>query len=150
MVRDRLTIVCSLLNEHGVDYVVAGAYASILHGLARTTKDVDIFIRKSHLNIEKALKALTQLPYHIASEIDVEKVLKSPVTIVGDDPRVDLLTALKTVDFEKAWRHKEMVTIEGVSIPFLSLGDLIRSKDTDRLQDQADRQFLLRLQKKRS
>ena len=34
--------VCSLLNKHGVRYLIAGARACWLHGYVRTTMDVDL------------------------------------------------------------------------------------------------------------
>lgn len=37
--------VCSLLNDAGAKYLVAGAYAMILNSVVRATEDVDIFDR---------------------------------------------------------------------------------------------------------
>lgn len=145
MVKSRLAQVCSLLNRHRVKYLVIGAQAGILHGLVRTTKDVDVFIQKSETNIEKTLHALANLPFRIASEITLEEVLKKPVTIIGDNPRVDLFTSLARVKFDTAWKHRKRRKMEGIYVLYLSLEDLIESKDTDRLQDQADREILIRL-----
>jgi hypothetical protein len=36
--------VCALLNEAGAKFLVCGAQACILHGLVRTTEDVDILV----------------------------------------------------------------------------------------------------------
>lgn len=48
MVETRALIeVCRLLNQYEVKYVVIGAYACILHGLVRTTEDVDILVGDS-------------------------------------------------------------------------------------------------------
>ena len=106
MVKSRLASVCSLLNKHRVQYLVVGAQAGILHGLVRTTKDIDVFLKKTPSNISKALQALSHLPFQIAKEIDPEEVLKKPITVIGDSPRVDLLTALAQVTFDQVWRKK--------------------------------------------
>jgi hypothetical protein len=46
------------LNEHGVPYVVAGAYAIHEHtGIYRETKDLDVFVEPSH--VLDAMRALT-------------------------------------------------------------------------------------------
>ena len=60
------------------------------------------------------------------------------MTIVGDDPRVDVLTVAWTVRFEDAWPNRVVRTIEGVRVPFLSIADLRRSKQTGRPSDVAD------------
>jgi hypothetical protein len=39
-----LVKVCQLLNEAGVRYIIAGAYAMILNRAVRATEDVDILI----------------------------------------------------------------------------------------------------------
>ena len=36
-----------LLNSHGVEYVVVGAFARAFHGVPRATGDIDIFVRVS-------------------------------------------------------------------------------------------------------
>jgi hypothetical protein len=46
------------------------------------------------------------------------------------------------VDYEDAARDKELVEIDGVEIPVASKRTLIRTKDTMRPSDMADRQFL--------
>lgn len=147
MVKTRLAKVCSLLNQHRVRYLVIGAHAGILHGFVRTTKDVDIWIDRNLPNIEKTLSALSKLPFQIAKEITPEELSAKPITIIGDNPRVDLLTALANIQFKAAWTRRKTKKVEGVRIPHLCLDDLISSKDTDRLQDQADRENLLKLKK---
>lgn len=47
-----------LLKEHKVDFVVIGATAFPVHGYARATLDIDIFIRPTQLNAEKTWHAL--------------------------------------------------------------------------------------------
>ena len=48
-----LLSVCDLLNKHRVKYIIAGAFACILHGLVRTTEDVDILISPDPENCQK-------------------------------------------------------------------------------------------------
>lgn len=54
----RLLAVLRALGEHGVRYVVFGAVALGLHGLARTTADLDLFIEPSEDNVERLKAAL--------------------------------------------------------------------------------------------
>lgn len=147
MVTTRIAKVCQFLNKNKVRYVVVGGEAGILHGLTRTTEDIDIFIEKNIENAEKALNALSNLMWGVAKEIPPEKILKDPITIIGDQPRVDILTSLKDISFEKAWSLRNKANIEGVEVPYLALDLLIKSKDTDRLQDIADKEQLERIKK---
>ncbi len=50
-----------LLNERRVEYVIIGAAAFPIHGYARATLDLDLFIRPTADNAGKTLEALTAL-----------------------------------------------------------------------------------------
>lgn len=149
MVTTRLAKVCQLLNRYHVRYVVVGGEACILHGLTRTTEDIDVFIDREVKNVEKTLDALGKLPLGIAKEIPLEKVVKDPITIIGDQPRVDILTALSGISFSDAWRSRRLTKVNGVRVPYIALSLLIKSKDTDRLQDLADKEGLEKLKRLR-
>jgi hypothetical protein len=142
---NRALLVCRLLNRHRVRYLLAGGVAANLHGSVRATRDVDILVPKDRPNMERLLTALAELPYGIAQELSADEVLRKPVTIVGDDPRVDILTVAWTVSYEKAVRTRRVRIIEGVRIPYLALDQLVESKRTGRAQDLADIETLRRL-----
>ena len=139
---NRVTRLCRLLNQHRVRYVVAGGVAANLHGSVRATKDIDILVPKDRTNMERLLRALSELPYGIARELSAEDVVDKPITIVGDDPRVDVLTVAWKVTFEQAWANRIVRRIDGVRVPYLGLADLKRSKRTGRPQDEADLESL--------
>lgn len=135
---NRVLLVCRLLNRHRVRYVLAGGVAANLHGSVRATRDVDILVPKDRDNAERLLAALSELPYGIASELDADEISRKPITIVGDDPRVDILTIAWNVTFERANPGKVVRRIAGVRVPYLALRDLLRSKRTGRAADLAD------------
>jgi hypothetical protein len=85
------------------------------------------------------------LTFGIARELDPAEVIAKPLTIIGDDPRVDLLTLAWSVRYADAAPRRRTVHIEGVEIPFADIDTLIRSKQTGRLQDQADVETLEQL-----
>lgn len=41
-----LVKVCSLLNAEEAEYIVVGGFACILHGVVRSTEDVDILMEE--------------------------------------------------------------------------------------------------------
>lgn len=139
---NRVIRVCRLLNARRARYLLAGGVAANLHGSVRATKDIDILIPRDVANADRVLAALANLTWGIARELEAEQVVGKPFTIVGDDPRVDLLTVAASVTFETAWPRRLVRRIEGVRVPYLSLADLIRSKQTGRPSDQADLEVL--------
>ena len=53
--------VCALLNASGARYLIAGGHACILHGIVRTTEDVDLLIEATEENCARVIQALAQL-----------------------------------------------------------------------------------------
>jgi uncharacterized nucleotidyltransferase DUF6036 len=138
LTKSRLATVCSLLNAADAKYVVIGGFALALHGVVRATKDIDILIEATVDNARRVLKALEGLTWGISREVDPAEVATKPITIIGDDPRVDVLTLAWSVRYADAAPKAQRVELEGVEIPFADIDTLIRTKQTDRFQDKAD------------
>jgi len=134
----RLSTVCGLLNGAAVKYVIVGGFALALHGVVRATKDIDVLIEPTLDNTTRALKALEGLKWGISRQLDPADVMTKPITVIGDDPRVDLLTLAWSVRYADAAPKALRVEIDGVQVPYADLDTLIRTKQTDRFQDQAD------------
>lgn len=75
-----------------------------------------------------------------------QKDFESPDLIfqMGQPPeRVDVMTRIEGVDFERAWNRRLRADWEGRFVPVLSLDDLIKNKRAaGRLQDLADAEKL--------
>ena len=145
-----LAAVCDLLNREGARYVLIGARAMQLWGTTRATRDIDILIEATVENASRVLSALRQSGYGLASEWLAEAVASKFVTIIGDDPRVDLFTLAWSVRYPEARAAAEVFEVEGVEIPTASLEHLISSKRTGRLQDAADIEVLEAIRQLRS
>jgi hypothetical protein len=89
------------------------------------------------------LGALGELPFGVARELDAAEIAPKPITVVGDDPRIDVLTVAWTVSFDTAWPRRMVRRIGGVRVPYLSKADLIASKQTGRPSDLADIEALV-------
>ena len=87
-----LLLVCSLLNETGAKYLVIGGHACILHGLVRTTEDVDIVIEESEGNCELVLAALSRMADGAAAELTPRDLLENVVVKIADEVEVDVST----------------------------------------------------------
>jgi len=135
---DPLIRVCSLLNKHQAHYLVAGGYACILHGLVRTTEDVDILVEETDENFQRVIDALSELEDHACAELTVADLRENIVVKVADEVEVLISRRAWTVSYADAAGDAEQVEIDGVCVPFLSLRQLITSKETYRDQDGAD------------
>ena len=68
------------LNDHNVEYVVIGATAFPIHGYARATLDVDVFIRATPENARRTRDALNTFGYDL-SDVTEEDLLTKPLKI---------------------------------------------------------------------
>ncbi len=130
--------VCGALNRHQAKYLVIGGVACVLHGYIRATTDVDILIERTALNAEHVLEALVTIGYGFAREWTAEEILKRPITVIGDDPAVDVFTVAWKVKYDQAVKRSSIVDVDGVSIPLIAIDDLIETKRTGRALDAAD------------
>jgi predicted nucleotidyltransferase len=139
--------VCELLNASGARYLVCGAQACILHGLVRTTEDVDLLVEATEENCRKVIEALAQLEDGAARELTPRDLLDNVVVKIADEVEVDVSTHAWKVTYSDAVADAQAVVIDGVRVPFLGLDALIASKETYREQDTADRLKLLALRR---
>lgn len=144
------TQVCEALNRAGAHYLVIGGVACILHGYVRATTDVDILIERTTDNAQRTLEALGGLGWGFAKEWSAAEILRRPITVIGDDPAVDVFTVAWRVNYEDAVSRSSTVDVEGVEVPLIALDDLIETKRTGRLQDAADIEVLEEIRRLRA
>lgn len=125
--------------------MVCGAQACILHGLVRTTEDVDILVEPTEDNCRRVIAGLAGLEDGAARELTPQDLLENVVVKVADEVEVDVSTKAWNVGFADALPSARETTVDGVRIPFLGLDALIASKTTYREQDAFDRMRLLAL-----
>lgn len=116
------------LSSHGVEYLLIGGVAVIAYGFPRTTKDIDIYINPTVENAKRCLEALEEYGFGTVALTTAEKLAATEVTIFKDFIRLDVLTRVKGIEFDTAWRRKVLFEVDQVRIPALSKEDLISSK----------------------
>jgi class 3 adenylate cyclase len=138
-----LVAICRSLNKEGVRYLLIGGFAVILHGLVRTTKDIDLLIDPSEENIRRLKRALGTLPDNAVALIADDDVRKYRVVRVADEVVVDLMAEACGITYEEALaagvEHRQL---SDVTIPIAKKEVLIRMKDTIRDSDKSDVGFL--------
>ncbi len=134
------------LNEHEVRYVVIGATAFPVHGYARATLDVDVFIEATEENARKTMAALRAFGYDV-SDLAVEDLLQKKVLIRQYVVQTDLHPFVKGVLWEDVWANRVESMLGDTPVSFASLDDLIRMKRAaGRPKDVEDLRVLERLQ----
>lgn len=137
------------LNEHKVRYVVIGATAFPVHGYARATLDLDIFIEPNEENARRAHAALVAFGYDL-SDVTVEELLTKKVLIRQYVTEADIHPFVEGVGFGEVWANRVQDRIGETPVSFASLDDLIRMKEAaGRPKDQEDLRVLRRLRDQR-
>jgi hypothetical protein len=129
-----------LLNSHGVDYVIVGAWARAFHGVPRSTGDIDFFVRSSTENADKLLGVLAEFGFASLSITREDFLAEARIIQLGIDPyRIDIITGISGVSFDEAWTDRIHGEIGGVPAAFLSLRLFRRNKlAAGRTKDLAD------------
>jgi hypothetical protein len=143
---ERLTRVFRALAAFDVDYAVFGAVALGLHGLARATGDLDLFLAATPSNIDNLKRALMS----VFEDRSINEI--SSEDLCGDYPAVrymppdgfgfDILTRLgEAFDFSSL--DTEVKTYDGVPVRVVTAKTLWKmKKDTVRPVDRLDASLL--------
>lgn len=142
----------AMLNAQ-VEFLLIGGYAVNYHGYIRSTGDMDVWLKPDNENKRRTLEAFKEVGIHpddiktLAETHDFNAVV---VFHFGNAPeRIDFLTKVPGVDFDKAYARKQLLKIKEKEIPVLHLDDLIVSKlVADRSQDKTDVEMLQKINTK--
>jgi hypothetical protein len=154
----------AVLAAHGVDYVVIGGLASVMHGSPVVTNDVDVMPADTRDNLARLAGALLELDARVRSPDDPDGV--------AFDPHPDLLASMKMLnlqtrhgnldvvfapagvsDYQRLAERATRYDIDGVMVAVAELDDIIASKRAaDRPRDRAVLPILeaLRQERRRS
>jgi hypothetical protein len=142
--------VLRLLNafeQRGVRYAIFGGVALNLHGLARFTEDLDVFVAPDTQNIDTLKAALRD----VYDDPEIDQI--SDADLLGDYPavqyvppdgvfHVDILTRLGDA-FQFSDLETERIPFAHLTVTVVTPKMLHRMKrDTVRLKDKADAQLL--------
>jgi hypothetical protein len=106
---------------------VIGASAFPIHGYARATLDIDIFIRPTLENAQRALDAMRAFGYDV-QDLTAEELTKKKVLIRQYIVELDVHPFVKGADFDAVWSRRVQGTFGKVPVSYASLDDLIEMK----------------------
>jgi len=143
------------LNAAEVRYLVVGGLAVVLHGISRTTYDVDLSVDLTTDNLERLARALgragfiPRVPVPITGLADAKirrlwtrrKAMNvySFIEPQGMPPRnVDVMVE-PAKNFDALYRRRKIAPLRGVPVPLMPVNDLAKMKrKAGRLQDLQD------------
>lgn len=147
--------ILGVLVEHGVDFVVIGGIAVQAHGYLRGTKDLDIVVRPTAVNLSRLSEALAEL----------QAELRTPGTLRLSDPNqlrraplIPVMTKAGPLDvvniehlagppatYDSLRESALVIVLRGIEVAVAGLSDLIRMKRAaGRPHDLADIEALTR------
>ncbi len=135
------------LSDNKVKFLVVGAYAMGAYGYPRATGDFDIWVENSPENSKKIHRALAQFGAPLAKITEKTFCEKNIVFQIGVAPRrIDIITAIDGINFKIAYSRRKKIKLNKITVPFISLADLIKNKlSTGREKDKLDAQYLRKI-----
>jgi predicted nucleotidyltransferase len=134
------------LNDAEVAYILVGGYSVILHGYARTTGDLDIWVQRTSVNYKKLKFAFLKfgMPVFDMTEDNFLYHENWDVFTFGLPPvAIDIMVSVKGISFDSAFQNSLEINEDGLPVRLIHLSDLIVAKKAaNRPKDQDDLQNL--------
>jgi hypothetical protein len=136
--KSRLQTVAELLARHGVEFIVIGGQAEVLHGGACVTYDIDLCYRCSADNAQLLTEALRELkPTLRDAPPDVPLVIDARSLALGSSFTFDTIAGPLDLtgwvdpigDYDALAKSAQGVRIGEIDVKVLSLDNLIRVRE---------------------
>ena len=132
------------LNQQQVDYLLIGGYALFVHGYHRATTDIDVLVPATEESGAKVKAALMVLPDQAAKDLEPAWFTEGENIRVADAFLVDVMLNACGETYDTLKQYAVTVDLEGIPVRTVSLEGLLRTKQTMRDKDVADRHVLER------
>jgi len=121
----------SAFVDAGARFLVVGAHALAVHGIPRTTGDLDVWVEPSAENARRVWRALAAFgaPLNEWRVREADFALPDVVIQLGLPPyRIDVMTSITGVTFAEAWDGRLSGHLLDVPVPFIGRDAFIRNK----------------------
>lgn len=120
------------LNKNETIYIMVGGFATNLHGFARITDDVDLWIKDSLENRKKLRATLKELDIGDLKEIETTQLIPGWTSVtLNSGIELDIMTSLKGLEqikFDECYSIAPTAIVEGIPVKFLHINQLIEVK----------------------
>ena len=127
------------LNDQGADYLLIGGYALFVHGYHRSTTDIDVLVPATQEAGRNVRDALMVLPDRAAKDLDPAWFVEGENIRVADEFVVDIMLNAGGETYDSLKQYAETVDFDGLLIRTVNLQGLLRTKQSMRDKDVADR-----------
>jgi hypothetical protein len=127
------------LNDQGADYLLIGGYALFVHGYHRATTDIDVLVPATQESGRKVRDALMALPVQAAKDLDPAWFDEGENIRVADAFVVDIMLNAAGETYDTLKQYAETVDFDGLPIRTVNLQGVLRTKQSMRDKDVADR-----------
>lgn len=141
---DDLKRLLAALHAEHADYLLIGGYALIAHGYARATVDIDLLVPARRQAAEPILRALLVLADRAAAEVAPEWFEEGEGIRIADEVVVDLVFRTCGETYDSLKQFEEVIDLDGVPVRTVNLDGLLRTKQSARERDTADRMAIER------
>ncbi|MBI5407515.1 MAG: nucleotidyltransferase family protein [Nitrospirae bacterium] len=151
------------LNKSGIDYVVVGGVALVLHGVVRLTADLDLMVHLEESNLSKFVKIMNELGYRPKVPVKAEEFINTETratwireknmkvfNFFHPESPINLVDVFveEPLDYNLIKSEAMNIMSGNVSIPVVSVKNLIKLKEiSGRPQDIADIAALREIEK---
>lgn len=132
-----LAALLAKLCDAGVEFIVVGGAAAVIHGAPITTKDLDIVHRRTPENVARLLEVMLQLDATMRYDF-ANRGLRPTAEMLAGTGQINLSTLLGPLDplceigdrqgYDELLAHSELLVEEGRLLRVLDLPTLIAVK----------------------
>jgi hypothetical protein len=133
-----------IFEKHKIRYLIVGGYAVMKYSEPRFTKELDVFIATDNENAKSVYLALKEFGAPLENLSSEDFAHEGYFYQMGRPPlRVDIMMSIPGIEFDVAWKNREVVELNDLKLFFISRSDLIRTKEASgRPQDKIDSEKL--------
>jgi hypothetical protein len=139
---DDLKVLLRALHEQRADYLLIGGYALLAHGYARATVDIDLLVPSRRSAAEPLRQALLVLPDKAARDVDPAWFEEGEGIRIADEITVDLIFRTCGETYDSLAPFAQVIDLDGVPVRTVTLEGLLRTKQSERERDSADRALI--------
>jgi hypothetical protein len=123
--------VVALLEAAGIPFMIAGSFASSIHGKPRTTQDLDVVIDVDRKRIEAFVRSLPKEEWYADVDAAIDAVLRRSLFNLVDMKtgwKVDLVVRKERAFSQEEFRRRTPMEALGVTVPVATAEDTIIAK----------------------
>jgi hypothetical protein len=112
-----------------VEFLIVGAYALAFHGAPRYTGDIDILIRPTVENAQRALAAIAAFGFPISNLTPGDLVDSRRMLEMGVEPvQIHIMSSISGVTWEEAWEGRVIGSFGHREAPLIGRDAFLRNK----------------------